>query len=58
MIYLGVSQNADDGAVFLHLGEVFLDFLLALLILPFFRVLAECLLLLALVPESHGKKVF
>merc|ERR1719244_1743405 len=41
---LRVRDNADDGAVFLHLGEIFLDFLLAVLGRPFLGVFGEGLL--------------
>jgi len=41
---LRVRDNADDGAIFLHLGEIFLDFLLAVLGRPFLGVFGEGLL--------------
>lgn len=43
--YLGVGDDADDGAVFLHLGEIFLDLLFAILGRPFLGIFGEGLLL-------------
>jgi len=42
---LGMSDDADDGAVFLHLGEIFLDLLLAILSRPFLGIFGKSLLL-------------
>ena len=51
---LRVRDNADDGAIFLHLGEIFLYFLFAVLGRPFLGVFGEGLLL-GRVPERDEK---
>ena len=51
--HLRVDNNSDDATVFLHLGEVFIDDLLALIIAPLLAGLGECLLLGAVPFESE-----
>jgi len=41
---LGVSDNADDSAIFLHLGEILFDLLFAILGRPFLGIFGEGLL--------------
>ena len=44
-LLLGVADQTDDSAVFLHLSKIFLNFLLAKIIFPFEARLCKSLLL-------------
>lgn len=56
-IYLSVTENSDDLAVFCKLLEVAFNHLFAIIILPFLSILSEGFFL-ALIPKHTARRYF